>query len=68
MKNIRALRQARSMTQADLAEQLGVTPAAVVGWEAGTKYPTADKLPKLAKALGCSIDELYAENEVKEAV
>ena len=68
MKNLRALRLARKMTQVELAAIMGVTHGAVVAWEAGTKYPTADKLPRLAKTLNCKIDDLYEKTEVKEAV
>ena len=68
MKNLRARRLAAHMTQAELAAALGVTQGAVYGWEIGTKYPSADKLPALARVLRCKIDDLYEENEVKEAV
>ena len=68
MKNLRARRLAAHMTQAELAQALGVSQGVVADWEAGRKYPTADKLPALAKTVRCKIDELYAEDEVKEAV
>lgn len=36
--NIRAFRKARSLTQEQLAEALGVTVGAVYKWEAGSSY------------------------------
>ena len=40
---------------------VGVTGAAVLAWEQPGRYPEAEKLPKIAAALHCSIDELYGE-------
>jgi transcriptional regulator with XRE-family HTH domain len=51
------------LSQKQLAEMLQVTQAAVANWEAGTAYPRASQLPDLAKALSCTIDELYAPPE-----
>lgn len=47
------------MTQAELAAKIGVTQPIVASWESGSKRPRADKLPKLAQVLGCTIDELF---------
>lgn len=66
MKNLKALRKARGMSQTELAELLGVTFGAVSAWELGLKYPSADKLPDIARSLQCTIDELYG-SERKEA-
>ena len=49
------------MTQKQLAGKLGVSLSAVGMWELGLRNPPAKKLPALAAALGCSIDELFAE-------
>lgn len=68
MENLRSLRKNAGLTQKELASKLGVTHASISLWEAGIQYPSADKLPALAKALGCRIDDLYANEEVKEAV
>lgn len=61
MKAIRKMRRARGLTQAKLAEALDVDTSTVTKWETGEAKPRADKLPLLAKILGCSIDELFAE-------
>ncbi len=59
MKGMATCRKAAGLTQAAFAEAIGVSQAAVACWEAGTKFPSADKLPVIAKTLGCSIDALY---------
>ena len=51
------------MTQRELADILGVERSSIAKWESGSAYPRASQLPALAKALGCSIDELYSREE-----
>ena len=50
-------------TVAEVMEHLGVSDAAVYQWETGIYTPRADKLIKLAKFYGCSVDDLLAEEE-----
>lgn len=59
MKKIKELRELCELSQKDLANYLGVDQSAVAKWETGVALPTADKLPKLAQLLGCTIDDLY---------
>lgn len=59
MKNLHTLRTNLGITQEQLAAILNVKQCSVANWEAGKRYPTADKLPALANALGCTIDDLY---------
>ena len=56
---IRRLRLQRGLTQEELAELMGTSQAAVAMWETGARMPRADKLPKLAKVLGCSVSDLF---------
>lgn len=42
---------------------VGVSQQSVAKWESGEAYPRASQLPELAKALSCSIDELYTGEE-----
>lgn len=56
---IRKYRLAKELTMAELAKQLGVSVPTVSRWENGEDFPAAARLPALADALGCSIDELY---------
>ena len=56
---IKHLRERAGLTQTALAEAMGTTQACIAGWEANTSVPRTDKLPKLAKVLDCTIDELF---------
>jgi len=57
-KNIRAFRKARSLTQEQLAEALGVTPGAVYKWEAGLSTPDIRLIMELADLFDTSVDVL----------
>lgn len=61
MMRIAALRNELGIKQAEIAKKLSVAISAVSMWETGKTMPTADKLPDLAKILGCTIDELFEE-------
>ena len=63
LPGIRPRRRAAGMTLEELAAAVGCTLQAVSCWERGQTLPTADRLPQLARALGCTIDELYTEPE-----
>ena len=55
------------MTQAQLAEALGVTPQAVSKWEKGTGFPDLSAICPLADALGTTTDELLEhKNTLRE--
>ena len=56
---IRKYRLAKELTMAELAKKLGVSVPTVSRWENGEDFPAAARLPALADALDCSIDELY---------
>ena len=55
---IRQLREAGHMTQAELAERIGVSSKAVSKWETGKGLPDISLLQPLAQALGISLIEL----------
>ena len=58
MTNIKVIRMKANLSQTELAEKLAVTQGAISQWETGESLPRAELLPKLAKILGCSVDEL----------
>jgi transcriptional regulator with XRE-family HTH domain len=58
MSKIRELREARGMTQADLARLLGVSDNTVHRWEAGVSVPQRHIRRSLAKRLGVAVDQL----------
>ena len=63
MKAVREMRKAQKLSQADLAKKVSVTQGAVSAWEIGLYTPNAKKLKKLAKALGCTVDKLIADEK-----
>jgi len=46
---------------------IGVSPPAVLKMEAPGNYPEAEKLPAIAKALGCTIDDLFGAEAPKQS-
>lgn len=55
-----ALRKEKGMTQADLAQALGVTNKAVSKWETGEAMPETGLLLPLSRIFGVTVDELLA--------
>jgi DNA-binding XRE family transcriptional regulator/desulfoferrodoxin (superoxide reductase-like protein) len=55
---IRQLREARNMTQAELAKKIGVSSKTISKWETAKGLPDISLLQPLAKALGISVIEL----------
>ena len=53
------------MTQAELAEKLGVSPQSVSNWERGESVPDVALLPDLAQVLHCSVDAILMGGENK---
>ncbi len=58
---IRYLRKQQNMTQATLAEKVGVTDKAVSKWERELSYPDISLFPRLADVLGVTADDLLKE-------
>ena len=65
--NIRKLRLSKRLTQEKLAQLLGVDRTAIAKWESGDQHPRVNTIPKLARVLGCTIDDLFdaQANETK---
>lgn len=59
---IRALRTQNGMTQAQLADKVGVTDKAVSKWERDLSYPDMATFPKLADVLGVTVNDLLKES------
>ncbi len=57
------MRGAKGVTQAWLAEQIGVSPSLVSEIEAGTRNATPARLRKIADALNCPITMLERKRE-----
>ena len=67
-KRIAALRREKGLKQDDLAQQLEVSPQAVSKWENDQTCPDIGLLPKLAKVLGVSVDELLSGKQEAQPV
>ena len=57
-KFISKLRKDKNLTQADLAEKMGVSTNAVSKWERGLSFPDVSLYKSLCNELGISIEEL----------
>ena len=65
-KNLRRLRKEAGITQAQLADKLGVSFQAVSRWETGAGYPDIILLPELAEAFQVTVDTLLGITEARE--
>ena len=61
--NIKSIRVKKGLSQQQLATHIGVVQTAVSQWECGTTSPSANIIPKIAAALNCTIDELFADTD-----
>jgi len=57
---IKRLRESKELTQAELADRIGVSDKAVSKWETGKGYPDISLLEPLAEVFGVSITELIS--------
>ena len=58
----RTARISAGKTVKEVANYLGVSEAAVYQYDSGIYTPRPDKLVKLAKFYGCTVDELLSED------
>ena len=63
MIDIKAKRQQARLTQAQLAEKVGVTVQAISQWENGKTLPDQGNLALIAKALHISVSELIGDDK-----
>ena len=62
------LREAAGLTQQQLADQIGVDQSNIAFWERWGKAPRGEVLPKMAQALGVTVDELLGVAPPKRRV
>ena len=66
-ENIKKLRLACGKSQLEVAEAMGYSNNSIVSmWESGERKPPSDKLPALAAALNCTINDLFEEKGEEE--
>ena len=61
---IRQLRESRNLTQAELAERIGVSSKTISKWETAKGLPDITLLQPLAQALGISVIELMNGQQI----
>ena len=67
-KRIAALRKEKGLTQEELAGHMGVSPQAVSKWENDQTCPDISALPRQARLLGVTVDELLEGKQELPAV
>ncbi|MBN3053786.1 helix-turn-helix domain-containing protein [Pectobacterium brasiliense] len=58
-ERITTLRKERGITQAELAEKLGVSQQTVQAWEAGRRRIKVSSLPSVAQIFSVSLEEVF---------
>ena len=58
---LKELRKEKKLTQAKVAEALGITQQSYARWENGKVTPTSEKLAQIAKFYGVTTDYLLGE-------
>lgn len=58
---LRDIRTAKGITQAALAEKIGVAQTTVSAWELGIAEPSIARLRRIARALGVTTADLIGE-------
>jgi len=66
-EKIKRMRKKRGLTQEQLAEMIDITPRNLSGIEVGANFVKAETLEKLLSALNTTTEELFANDNLKEA-
>ena len=64
MNNIKKAREARNLSQKQIALELKVAPPTVSEWESGKKFPAGKRLSKLSEFLEVSTDYLLGKSDI----
>lgn len=63
-EKIKTLRKSKGMSQADLANEIGVSNRTIRGWEVENRYPKQTNLyQKLANVFQCDVSYLMSDEE-----
>lgn len=65
MKNLKILRKANNLTQAEVAKMLSLTPQAYAHYEQGSREPDIKTCTRLASIFGVSIETLLKDEDIK---
>lgn len=62
--NLRRLREKANLTQGEFAKAVGYSYGSTISmWESGYRKPPSNLIPRIAKVLNCSIDDLFEGDE-----
>ncbi|MFR2626417.1 MAG: helix-turn-helix transcriptional regulator [Collinsella sp.] len=64
----RLLRAKNGLTQADIADKLGITSRAVGAWENGRSKPRLDKMAEIAVLFNTTVADLMGEDATEAAI
>ena len=64
---LKALRINKDMSQAQVAEALGITVRTLQNWESYTTSPTAMQLVKLSELYECGLDNIFLPDELTKS-
>lgn len=65
-KNIKSIRLARGLFQAQLGEMIGVNQRTISGWERGVRNPSPEEVRQLAKVLRVAPAEIIGHNDIAD--
>ncbi len=60
--NVKKLRQAAGMTQADLASRLGITTPSITKWEKGRSNPDLLNVFRMTEIFECSVNDIICRD------
>ena len=63
--NVKALRKEHQMTQAVLAEKVGIARVSIISIESSRYIPTIETALKISRALGLPVDQIFWLKEEK---
>ena len=58
---LKEIRTEKHISQAEIASACGVSQSSIVGYENGRCTPNPETLVKMARILGCTVDELLED-------
>jgi transcriptional regulator with XRE-family HTH domain len=67
-KNMKRCREAMGISQMELAEKVGCSPTLIGKIEIMKRFPSADTLNQLAKALKIELSDLFSKADESEAI
>lgn len=65
-ENIRKIREARNLTQSELAEKAGTNKSTISMYESASRYPKDTVMDKLSQALNVKVKAFYSEKDISK--